>query len=356
MILVNATMIGRRWSGIGRYALALVRRFLATGRPDLRVFVNATALGHFSPEERTRLTLVSARLSPDYGLSGHLLRLAWTHWLRARHPEGLLFSPSPLEACAVGAPQVLTVHDLIPLRFARMRPRGAVYFRAWLPRVLARADAVIAVSRATADEVASTYGYPADRIHVIPHGVDPLFACATDGVRGAWLLAVGGAMPHKNVRRVVEAFERVRARFPDWHLRVVGYRQRGRHRARAAGVDALGWVEDQALADLYRRAGALVHASLAEGFGLPVLEAMAAGCPVVASRIPALVELCGDAALYVDPTSVASIAEGLGSVLGDGALRQRLAHLGRARARTFTWEASAARHLAVFDAVLGGRR
>lgn len=353
MILVNATMIGRRWSGIGRYALALVRCLLATGRPDLRVFVNAAALGHFGPEERARLTPVSARLSPDTGLRGHLLRLAWTHWLRARHPDGLLFTPSPLEACAVGARQVLTVHDLIPLRFARMRPRGGVYFRAWLPRVLARADAVIAVSRATADEVARAYGYPAERIHVIPHGVDPLFACATDGARGPWLLAVGGAMPHKNVRRVVEAFARVRARVPDWRLRVVGWPPPGR--GGAEGVEALGWVEDRALADLYRGAGALVHASLAEGFGLPVLEAMAAGCPVVASRIPALVELCEDAALYVDPTSVASIAEGLERVLADDALRRRLAERGRARARAFTWEASAARHLAVFDAVLGGR-
>jgi len=227
------------------------------------------------------------------------------------------------------APVVLTVHDLAVLRHpGAFRPWHRMTARAALEGARSAA-AVVAVSEFTKREVVELLGAPDDRVHVIPNGVEPVFTPEGPAADGDYVLAVGTLEPRKNLERVVEAAQLARA-----ELRVVGARGWG-------GVDVPGWVgrvSDDELARLYRGARCVVYASLYEGFGLPVLEAMASGTPVVTSAGSSLGEIAGGAAVLVDPTDVDAIAAGIGEA---ERRREELVPLGLQRARGFSWERAA---------------
>jgi alpha-1,3-rhamnosyl/mannosyltransferase len=232
----------------------------------------------------------------------------------------------------VGAsvPTVVTVHDLAILRAPEAFPRWhRLYGNAGLDRVLRAADAVVAVSEFTRTEVAALVDVPADRIRVVPNGVDAVFTAHGPRAEGDYVLAVATLEPRKNLRRAVDA-----AREAGVELRVVGARGWG-------DVEVEGWVgeiPDAELAALYRGARCVVYPSLYEGFGLPVLEAMACGVPVVTSTATAMEEVAGGAAILVDPLDVSSIAEGIQEAI---ARREELTPLGTARAREFPWSRAA---------------
>ncbi len=227
-------------------------------------------------------------------------------------------------------PVVVTVHDLALLRHPEAFPvwhrlTGRVALRAGVRG----ADAVVAVSAFTRGELGDLLAVPAERVRVVPNGVDPVFAPEGAVAPGEYVLAVGTLEPRKNLRRAVEA-----ARLAGVELRVVGARGWG-------GVDVPGWVgraTDGQLAALYRGARCLVYPSLYEGFGIPVLEAMACGTPVVTSRGGATEEVAGGAAVLVDPLSPPAIAAGIGEAQ---TRRDELVALGLERARSFTWERAA---------------
>ena len=232
----------------------------------------------------------------------------------------------------VGAsvPTVVTVHDLAILRAPEAFPRWhRLYGKAGLDRVLRAADAVVAVSEFTRSEVTALADVPAERIRVVPNGVDAVFTPDGPRAEGDYVLAVATLEPRKNLRRAVDA-----AREAGVELRVVGARGWG-------GVDVEGWVgeiPDAELAALYRGARCVVYPSLYEGFGLPVLEAMACGSPVVTSSATAMEEVAGGAAVLVDPLDASAIAAGIQEAI---ARRDELVPLGIARAREFPWSRAA---------------
>ena len=227
-------------------------------------------------------------------------------------------------------PTVLTVHDLAILRAPDVFPRWhRLYGRFGLERVLRSADAIVAVSEFTKAETIELACVPGERIRVVAHGVDAVFRPAGPRADGEYVLAVATLEPRKNLARAVEA-----AREADVELRVVGARGWG-------GVDVEGWVgeiPDAELAALYRGAQCLLYPSLYEGFGLPVLEAMACGTPVVTSVGTAMEEVAGGAAVLVDPLDVAAIAAGIHETTRR---RDDLVSAGLARAREFTWQRAA---------------
>jgi glycosyltransferase involved in cell wall biosynthesis len=234
--------------------------------------------------------------------------------------RGPLLSPAPL---------VVTIHDLAVLRHPEAFNRWTrTYSRAFLPRLARSAMRVIAVSEFTAREAVELLGVEEERVRVIPHGVEAPFEPTGRAEDGDYVLAVGTLEPRKNLPRVVLAAERAGV-----ELRVVGARGWG-----DVGVESAGFVSDDELARLYRGAVCLVYPSVYEGFGLPVLEAMACGTPVVTSRNTALAELSGDAAVLVDPRAVEAIAAGIAEA---GRRREELREAGLERARSFTWEAAA---------------
>ena len=228
------------------------------------------------------------------------------------------------------APLVVTVHDLAVLRHpetfpAWHRTSGRLALRAAV-RV---ADAVVAVSAFTRDELVELLSVPEERIRVVPNGVDAVFGPAGPAAEGDYVLAVGTREPRKNLPAAVEA-----ARLAGVELRVAGAEGWG-------GVTTAGWVgepDDAELAALMRGARCLVYPSLYEGFGVPIVEAMACGTPVVTSRGGATEEVAGGAAVLVDPRDPSAIAEGIAEA---ARRRDELVSAGRARAASFTWSRSA---------------
>ena len=227
-------------------------------------------------------------------------------------------------------PVVVTVHDLAILRFPEAFPLWhRQYGRAGLRRVLRAASAVVAVSEFTKSEIVELVGIGAERVQVVPNGVDGTFTVDGPRAEGDYVLAVATLEPRKNLAHAVEA-----ARLAGIELRVVGARGWG-------GVEVPGWVgevPDDELAALYRGARCFLYPSLYEGFGLPVLEAMACGTPVVTSSGTAMEEVAGGAAVLADPSSADALAVGIAEA---EARREELVARGFARAADFTWAAAA---------------
>jgi glycosyltransferase involved in cell wall biosynthesis len=229
--------------------------------------------------------------------------LVWYPRLRAPKAADVLHCPTFRGPFSARGPLVVTVHDLAVLRHPEWFNRWtATYSRFAVPRVLRAASRVIAVSDFTKRETIDLLGTPVDKIRVVPNAVEDVFV--PDGARadGDYVLAVGTLEPRKNLARIATAV--------DGELRVVGARGWGGVEP-PRSVTWLGDVDDEELAALYRGARCLVYASLYEGFGIPVAEALACGCPVVTTTGSAMEEVAGDQATYVDATDVDSIRDGI---------------------------------------------
>jgi glycosyltransferase involved in cell wall biosynthesis len=254
----------------------------------------------------------------------------------ARDGVDVLHCPGHRGPLRSRVPVVVTLHDLAVLRHPKTFNRWTrTYSRLLLPRIVETATRVIAVSSFTASEAVELLGLDEAKIRVVPHGVEPPFEPEGPAVEGEYALAVGTVEPRKNLPRAVEA-----AQSAGIELRVVGPEGWG-----DVGVQSLGFVSDEVLAALYRGAQCLVFPSLYEGFGLPVLEAMACGTPVVTGNFGATAEVAGDAAVLVDPYDVDGIAAGIQEARRR---RDELRAEGLERVRGFTWDEAARRTLEVY--------
>jgi glycosyltransferase involved in cell wall biosynthesis len=272
----------------------------------------------------------------SFGGDGRAAKLARDTWWylaglpRAARRDDILHCTTFRGPLRARPPLVVTLHDLSFLRHPETLPVWhRLSGRALAGPVARRADAVVAVSEFTAREAVELLGVPRERIRVVPNGVEEAFAPDGRAAEDGYVLAVGTLEPRKNLARVIEA-----ARLAGVELRVAGGEGWG-------GVDApgrVGFVDDDELAALYRGARCLVYPSLYEGFGIPVLEAMACGTPVVTSRGGATEETAGGAAVLVDPLDVGSIAAGIAEA---GRRRDELRAAGLAHARQFTWARAA---------------
>ena len=238
---------------------------------------------------------------------------------------------------------VSTFHDLFVLTGEYSTPEFRDKFAAQARTAAERSDLIITVSRFTAGQVEDLLHIEPSRIRVIPHGVRRVSSDAPPRERERMILFLGAIQRRKNVARLVEAFEQVA---PGWTLVLAGSSGFGAEEAfqrieaspRKKDIQVLGYVSNQALEDLYRRASVFAFPSLDEGFGMPVLDAMARGVPVLTSNASALPEVAADAALLVDPGNADSIADGLQKLIEDQALRVHFAQQGILRSREFTWE------------------
>jgi glycosyltransferase involved in cell wall biosynthesis len=264
----------------------------------------------------------------------------------ARDRVDVLHCPTFRAPTRSSVPLVVTVHDLAVLRHPYLFNRWSrEYGRRLLPAVARAADGIIAVSAFTGQEVTKLLGVPADRVHVVPNAVGPPFRPDGPGAEGEYVLAVATLEPRKNLERLVEGYVRARTGL---ELRVAGPSGWGDTRVAGPGVRWLGEVSTDELVELYRGARCVVYVSLYEGFGLPVLEAMACGAPVVAAQAEAVLEVAGDAAVIVDGLDPDSIARGICEAIDRG---PELRALGLERANRYDWAEVAERTLAVYRSV-----
>ena len=353
---VNASVVGENPTGLGIYSVKLVEA-LDQRLDDLVVY---TSSREAFPSLGARLRRAPVRARPDYGMRGHLVRALWIQTvlrLKCRVagvrvllntvPEGLI-QPS--------LPQITVVHDLLPLLFPEEYPRQRHYFGVLVPRVLRASAMVVADSESSRRQVHARYGVPLEKIRTVHPAYDARMfarhpgddAPQADGI--ASILFVGNLLPHKNVLRLLDAVAILRRRHP-CRLVIRGhgrpsYVRAVRARVAAHGLgDAVTFLDDLTepeLRRLYTQAQCFVLPSLGEGFGMPVLEAMACGTPVVTSDVPALREVAADAALFVDPHDAESIADAMYRVLSDRALREDLRERGLRRAAAFSWSRTGA--------------
>jgi glycosyltransferase involved in cell wall biosynthesis len=381
-VAIDCTAAVRQGAGIGRYTRELVRALLALDHDDEYILLAATGSLPGRTFERLNVTLPNlqpptSNLQPltsnvrwrPVPVTDRLLNIIW-HRLRLPLPAELLTGPvdvfhSPdftLPPLA-RARSLLTVHDLSFLRHPESaHPAQRAYLVRTVPRSVARADHILADSQNTKDDLVELLGVPPNRVTVVYPGVEPRFRRVTDpdvlaGVRARYrlpdrfILHVGTLQPRKNLVRLVEALERLHEAScqPALHLVLIGAKgwlceeifEAIARPGVAERVIVPGFVDDADLPAIYSLAGLFVFPSLYEGFGLPVLEAMACGCPVVCSNASSLPEVAGDAALLVPPTDVDALTEAMARMLSDAGLRSRLVEAGYAQARRFTWEAAA---------------
>ena len=332
LVLVDADVLGRQRTGDETYVLNLLRELPAVGE-GLRF---AAVTRH--PQ------LVPDGVDPVYlGTGSQELRMAVTMPLLIRRLRPALahFQHSLPLRCR--APAIVTVHDVSFERDPAVMGRlDRLTFRWAVPRAVRKARRVLTVSERTKDDVVELYGVPPDDVVVTPNGVDPAFAPG-DGGGGAYLLYVGAIQARKDPLAAAEA-----ARAVGLPLVVVGPEKEPplARELERRGAELRGWVEKPELATLYRGAAALVLPSRYEGFGLPVLEAMACGTPVVATPDPALREVAGDAALFAEP---AALADAIRRVVAE---RARFAAAGIERAKRFSWRETARRTAEVYREAL----
>ena len=258
-----------------------------------------------------------------------------------RRGADVLHCPTYRGPLRPGLPLVVTVHDLAVLRHPDAFNRWTrTYSPRVVPRVLAAARSIIAVSEFTRQELIQLLRIPEQKIHVVPNGVEDTFTADGPAADGEYVLAVGTLEPRKNLPRLIEA-----ARRNHVELRVVGARGWGGVEVAGNGVRWLGEIDDAQLARLYRGALCVAYPSLYEGFGIPVLEAMACGVPVVTSRGTAMEEVADGAAVLVDPRDPAELAAGIERAAAE---RDTLVLRGLERARSFRWDAVADATVAVY--------
>jgi glycosyltransferase involved in cell wall biosynthesis len=326
-------------TGIGRYTRELARSLHAR---DVDVVRYAVALRGSSVDGLRRWRVPASAVQALWRTLGRPPIEALVGSVDLVHATNYVLPPLKKAA------GVVTVHDL---SFYRNESWAAdARLRRLLPWALEQASMVVTPSRSIAAEVHERFALPADRLAVTHLGVSSHFFGALPlaettlqamGIRAPFALAVGKMQPRKNLHRLLRAWELAADALAGWTLVLAGPGGWGREPPPTQDVVMLGWVGDETLPGLLAAAEFFCYPSLYEGFGLPPLEAMAAGTPALVGAYPAAQELLGDAALLVDPEDVESIAHGLRQLSGDRPVTRRLQLAGKAKASTFTWERTA---------------
>ena len=360
----EATALHGQRSGVGTYTLQLLRAMLESAPPDWTFYAysNRSLAGLQSDIERAVLA-PHGRFAPSRWLWVQL-RLAA---LARREECTVMHCPNGMGPLWSTTPLVLTIHDLSLIRYPEYHPRRRIPSRTLLPRLARRAAAVIAVSEFTRGEILRVLGLPGDKVHTVHAAAAECFQPVTDPARMAavrdkyglpprFVLYVGAVEPRKNLHRLLRAFRDVRQREFPHQLILAGppgwMMDDFAHERSRLGLDGvvrlLGYVPADDMPALYSLAELFVYPSLYEGFGLPTLEAMACGTPVLSSNGSALAEVCGDSSRLVDPENEEELAEAMAILLGDADLRADLSRKGLQRARDFSWRRAAKETMAVY--------
>lgn len=360
--------------GIGEYAFELLRQFSSSK------FTRSTSSGQSSKfiiylKNKPLKDLPKENENWKYRIIGP--RRLWTqialpfdlffHWPRPK----VFFTPSHYAPRFSPVPSAISIMDLSFIHFPELFKKSDLYQLVnWTKYSLKKASVVFSISRASKNDIIEVYKVPENKLVVTYPGVKPISnftRSASSGQAfqisnrnmGHYILFVGTLQPRKNITRLVEAFSKIKPNHPDLKLVIVGKKgwqygeilESPKKFAVSKSVEFLDFVKDEELGRFYKNALCFVLPSLYEGFGLPVLEAMKYGCPVLISNVSSLPEAGGDAALYFDPQSPDDIAEKLEKVISNPKLRQEMKKKGFEQVKKFSWEKTAKETLKVLEEI-----
>ena len=362
LVLLDADTVGRGRTGDESYTVNLLRE-LPGAAPDLALACSVRDPGDIPSDVPRSVRRIALDVKSPYR------RIPLSFPGLARREGAALAHSHYFVAPRMPCPSVVTVHDISYARAPELFSRRDRTLLRFVRGSVRRADRVIAVSEFTRGDASELYGLDPGKIVAVPNGVGAAFHPVEGakervfhrfGIDRPYVLCVGALQPRKNVPLAIEAYAQVAGRGTDCEFVVAGGDRGGRldvldailRTGLTGRIHLVGRVEDAELPALYSGARALIFPSLYEGFGLPALEAMACGTPVVASNTTGLAEAVGDAGLTVDPRNVEELADAVRRVLEDTALNDRLVAAGLARAAEFTWGRTAEATAAVYREVL----
>jgi len=352
LILINGRFLSQTTTGVQRYAREVIAELVKFKKTQIKFIIAVPGRNALPPV-------------PNIEIYNDNSFLPTSLWQQIRLPvlmknlrADLLWSP-----CNIGPVftknHIVSIHDTAifagPAWFSR---RFRVYYKSIFPMLGRGAKKIITFSNFSKEGLVRHSIAPLMKIKVIPEGVNPKFVRRMSRILDfPYILTVGSRDPRKNVARLIKSWNQLSLNVKlNRKLVITGG---DIHSFSPENLNPIpdnvyftGYIADRDLPSLYSGADAFVFPSLYEGFGLPPLEAMACGCPVIASNVSSLPEICGDAAYYIDPHSIESLAEGIKKVLTDQNLRESLIKKGMERARLFTWERSAREHIKVFEEIL----
>jgi glycosyltransferase involved in cell wall biosynthesis len=352
-LIVSLSVVGDRPTGLATYALN-VAPYLAVQNTLLLASIEAQRQISKIQVQDLSYYEIPAGMSAEHGKAGHFRRLRWTQTqlpkIHRTLKAKLVFSPLPEAPLWNRCRSVVMVHDLIPLRFPNWRSPLTIYAKYYVPLVLHQALHIVCNSQATANDIVDFYGISADKITPIPLAHQADHFRWLDLPTSNYFVYLGRQDPYKNLHRVLDAFAAL-PRCQDYELWLVGSTDPRFAPDLAAHAEALGiaaqvkfldYVPYTELPQVLNRAIALLFPSLWEGFGFPVLEAMACGTPVITSDRSAMPEVAGEAALLVNPEDIGAIAHAMQRLIAEPDVRSHLRTAGLARARQFSWEQTGA--------------
>jgi len=369
---INARALQARPTGVAKYILnSILNLKTANGKNDNDYML---FFGSDRPVPEAILNAGFKYDIPKMSTHNQILKLLWAQaylpFATRRHKLDLFHEYSLVSPAVKRCRTVLTVYDIAPLYLPDCYTYATrLYLKSLLPRSIRQADRIIAISKNSKDDLIRHFKVTPDKIEVVHAGVDETFRPIHDrcelerikkiyNIRGDFILAVSLISPRKNLTRLIKAFKVLKdQKKTDGQLVIVGrkawlYEEVFRE-AVSSGLEKdivfCGHIPDEHLVCMYSAASVFAYPSLYEGFGLPILEAMACGAPVVASNISSIPEVCGQAALLVDPYSIEELARALDSVINNPGLRQDLIRKGLEQASRFSWKKTSEDTLAVYE-------
>lgn len=346
-------------SGIGTYVLNLIKEF-QNKNVDINVYCKSNQINNFLDfsikTTRFDCNIYSIKEQVESIITINGKNHDLLHWPHYNIPLGY------------NAPLVTTIHDIIHLKFPQFLPNKAAYYYAYfmISQALRKSKKIITVSNHTKQDLLKTFKVNEDKITVIYNGVSKEFNNCIDhdlikkvkkeyNIEKPYILFIGNVRAHKNILRLIRAFKGLKSVCSGYKLVIIGEEHKN---LKGLEVDKdillLGYVENQKLPAFYAGASLFVFPTLYEGFGLPPLEAMACGTPVITSNISSLPEVVGDAAIKVNPYSVEEIVKAMYSVLTNKEISRKLVYRGLERVKLFCWEKTANQTLNVYKEVLRG--
>jgi len=362
-IVVDALPLLSSFTGIGRYTYEVTKQLQKSDAFAIEFFYGYFSSNLIEASSNPRLKSVKSSIIKNSIVKSIVRKvLFWASGLFSKKYD-LYWEPNFIPLKSIKSERVIaTVHDFSWELYPEFQPSERVkYFKKNFYKQIEKVDFIITGSEFTKQEILNRIGIQDEKIRVIYHGLNHhvFYDCGLEKPEQKYILAVGSLEPRKNLKNLLLAYEMMDNNFKDTHHLILVGASGWNNSEIMSKIDQMqkwvkysGYVSDEELAMLYGKASLFIYPSFYEGFGIPPLEAMACGVPVVCSNSSSLPEVGGDAVVYCDPYSVENIKEKIELVLGDKELQKQMIQKGLERAKMFSWDKSAMEHMKVFEEVL----